>query len=351
MYKEENTRVYAECISIRPNKIVVYNREFKESKEKIKTDTISKEESNRIRIALGLPILEPRNVNKHNFELSKQAQSNLHEKITWLYHLSKKQTVTVAKGKVVSDFRMSFVTLTLPSSQAHSSDFITKNCLNQFLVELSKKFELKHLVWRLEYQKNGNIHYHIATDIFINFFLMRNIWNRIINKYDYCNVYRTKMKSLSLMDYCRKYQNTEKTNFEVLRQRYAKGCLEDWQNPPSVDAKVCTNSKAVAFYISKYFGKNSSTGAEKILECNNDNSGNSRLWFCTRSLSKMKAISDIREAMKHDYMGMVAIASGTKKIICEYCTIFYYNMRDLKGESYRLFWSLFNDYALQQDYY
>jgi hypothetical protein len=327
-------RKFADFLSLRPNKLVSYSRVIKPSRVRD------------VQLQSVIPGPEKiRNVNKHNFELSRNAQKNIQEKITWLYHFSKKKTITTSGGKIISDFKMNFATLTLPSVQAHSSDFITKNCLNQLFVELNKKMNFKNYVWRLEYQKNGNIHYHLATDVFINYYLLRNIWNRILQKYGYITAYQDKFNSMTLMDYVRNYSNAENTNFKELQERYAKGCRENWQNPHSVDVKVCTNSRAVAFYISKYFGKNSATGSQNKLPVNEDNSGNSRLWYCSTSLSKLKFISDVRHAFEVDFLGFMYSAKKVKKIVCDYCTVYYFNISDLCHEGYRAFAKLFQDYG------
>ena len=134
-----------EAISLTPNSLAVYNRFFKIANSDIKpvSEIIEKYFfDDRGNITLVQP--KKRNEVSHDFELSKQARKNLKSKVTWLYHFAKKQTIVTKKGKILSNFRMNFFTLKLPSEQIHSSDFITKNCLNQLFIEISKKFNFKN---------------------------------------------------------------------------------------------------------------------------------------------------------------------------------------------------------------
>lgn len=338
-------RTFLEHISIRPSKMVVYTREAKDYSKVSTTVKKSKTDNSYVSKSEQLRIERVRNANKHNFELSKQAQKNIQDKIQWLYHFARKKTVTSLNGKVLSDFKMSFVTLTLPSTQVHCSDHITGDYLNQLFVELKAKMGIENYVWRLEYQKNGNIHYHIATDVFLNYYLLRNIWNRIINKGGYVDSYTAKMKAMTLMDYVRNYTNADNSNFTELQERYAKGCREGWVNPSSVDVKNVSNSKAIAFYISKYFGKNQQSRVGIALAVNDANSGNSRLWFCSRALSRLKMVADIREALDQDYLEFMFTGQNVKKIVTDYCTIFYYNFVDLCNRGKVALRKLFADYA------
>ena len=339
-----------EHLSIRPNKMVVYTRECKPSiNDYDYKGGLIIENGKEIKTKNNL-LGSNKNLNKHNFELSPQAQKNIQEKITWLYHFSRKKTILLQSGKVISDFRMNFVTLTLPSVQRHSSDFLVKNCWNQLITELANKCYLENYVWRLEYQKNGNIHFHLATDVFMNYNVVRDSWNRILEKFEYVTEYSNKFKRMSLLEYWNNYSNKEKSNFAEIQKRYAKGCREDWKKPHSVDVKVCTNSKAVAFYISKYFGKLSSPGSQTVLEVNESNSGNSRLWFCSRSLSKLKAISDIREAMREDFLALLFRAGKFRKVVCDYCIVYYYDMKDLDLFGFQRLSLLFDEYAGEKNY-
>lgn len=267
--------------------------------------------------------------NHHNFELSKTAQKNLRDKVTWLYHYARKKNVSTRKGKQLSNFKMNFATLKLPSVQMHTSDFITKNCLNQLLVEIAKKHNFKNYVWRLEYQKNGNLHYHIATDTYIDFYWLRWTWNRILNKYGYVDRYKDKFSKMGFEQYRRLYGKGIGNDFSTLQKRYAEGCRQGWKEPNSVDVKAVFGQNNIAYYISKYMAKSAIEKGAVVLPVCEDNSRNSRLWFCSRSLSACTRLSDIREAMDIDIYGILLRAEGVKHAIHDYCVVIYFEFTQL----------------------
>lgn len=286
----------------------------------------------------------------HNFELSKQARKNLRDKVTWLYHFAKSQTVTTVNGKVLSNFRMNFVTLKLPSVQAHTSDFITKNCLNQLLIELTKKYGLKNYVWRLEYQKNGNLHYHIACDIYIDFYYLRNTWNRILSKHGYVQAYTKKFEKMSFNEYYRYSTNQGVADFELVKHRYDEGFKTRWCQPNSVDVKSVIGSKNIAFYISKYMSKKEDSHQQKVLPVCEDNSAHSRLWFCSRSLSRCKSVSDFCEAWDVDLSGILSRCEKVKKIVSDYATVYYFSLSELPAYARSVISGIFSKYRQEVGY-
>lgn len=162
--------------------------------------------------------------NRHGFELSHKAKNKVREKVTWLYTLAKNKTAYTWDKKVQFTFKMNFITLTMPSMQKHATSEITKECLNQFLTECREKFGLKNYVWRLEFQKNGNAHYHIATDSYIPWHESKLIWNRCLNRLGYVDAYSQKFRKMPFALYCRDYSNNGKIPFNTLKARYSYGC-------------------------------------------------------------------------------------------------------------------------------
>lgn len=319
-----------EHFSLTPNSLAVYPRFYKngisastqvtEKKDKIYFD----EKGN---ITLIRPDAKP--LNGHNFELSKQAGKNLRSKVTWLYYFAKSQTITTTKGKHLSNLKMNFITLKLPSEQIHTSDFITKNCLNQLIVEIKKRYNFKNYVWRLEYQKNGNLHYHIATDTYIDWGFLVQVWNRILNKYGYVDLYTRKFSTMSLSEYIKSQGYGKKLDYKILQERYAKGCADKWTKPNTVDVKAVFGKNNIGFYISKYMSKKENSTEEKKLPICEQNSSNSRLWYCSQSLSKCKSDSDFRESQEIDLFSILHNLEKVKKFVSDYCTILYFNIDEL----------------------
>jgi hypothetical protein len=319
-----------EQYSLTPCSLALYNRFYKNGPEGSQ-DVTSSQEKLYTDAEGNLTLEAPPRPEKmgHNFELSKQAKKNLRNKVTWLYHFAKKQSIVTRKGKMLTNFRMNFFTLKLPSEQIHSSDFITKNCLNQLLIEIKKKYNFRNFVWRLEYQNNGNLHYHVATDCYIDYHFLLKSWNRILNKYGYVDLYTRKFSQMSLSEYITSQNYGTKTDYKVLQERYALGCREGWKNPNSVDVKAVFGKSNIAFYISKYMAKKPEEGKVVKLPICEENSSYSRLWFCSRSLSACKTESNFRDAQEIDMYEILVNCDKVKRVVSDYCVVLYFNIDDL----------------------
>lgn len=286
----------------------------------------------------------------HNFEISKTAQNNIRQKITWLYQLSKSRYKKTTSGKEIFNFKMSFITLTLPSKQMHNTAFITQNCLNQLLTELRENDGLINYVWRLEFQKNGNVHYHLATDSFLDYDLLRSRWNRILAKYGYVKFYHEKFSAMSLSNYIANYHDKEKNDFALLAKRYAYGKKTNWIEPPTVDVKSCTTGKSISFYISKYFNKKEKSGIQKNFLDNEENSQGMRLWFCSRGLSRLKTISEFVEIAEVPFEILCGSISFAKKMVYDYCTVIYFSISNASNYYKSILYEKFRAYGNSMNY-
>jgi hypothetical protein len=359
-------------MNIRPNKIVFFNQVIRYSlsdpfakvvKQKPKEAIIqlglnlennvpihhqeSKKETKKQEASTKKKQVQP---NKHNFELSQKASSKIKEKIMWLYSLAKNKTVINDDGITNFAFKMNFVTLTLPSSQKHTSAEITKKCLNQFITECNAKFDLKNYVWRLEFQRNGNAHYHIATDSFLPYSECISIWNRCINKLGYVDEYQRKFENMSFREYYKNSVESGTTNISIIRRRYKKGKAFLWANPNTVDVRSVQSAKNIAFYISKYITKKSENTLNKVVQEREDMNTNLRLWFCSRSLSKMKSIEYFIDNFNHLIEDFYKTIKNTAVYVYDYCKVIYFNSLKESNEHKKLCWLLFNNYAKSVGY-
>jgi len=123
--------------------------------------------------------------NKANPEVSAKAKKRIRQAIDWLLFGAKRKFVYDKYKNKTFSFKINFVTLTLSSEQKHSDNEIKSKLLNQFLIEAKKRWHVNRYLWRAEAQKNGNIHFHIATDVFIPYWELNKVWNRIQNKLGY----------------------------------------------------------------------------------------------------------------------------------------------------------------------
>lgn len=336
--------------SLRPNKIVFYTQVIKPQKEKTFEKPIITAETKAQMLEWGIGRMPITKSNEHNFEISKKAQNRVREKVTWLYELARNKTLTTKNNKVLINFKMNFITLTLPALQTHATADITANCLNQFLTECKQKFNLENYVWRLEYQANGNAHYHIATDTFLDYQDCKLIWNRCLKKLGYISRYQEKFSKMDFSEYCSLYNNTGKTERNILWSRYSLGVASGWDSPNTVDVRSVSNSKNIASYISKYITKVSGVALNPIVAEREPSSTNLRLWFCSRSLSKLDSIEiflDDPEPLPHQ---IIAGLQKVRKYIFDYCSVWYYNVKDQSNEMRAQFWHLFRQYSIEHNY-
>lgn len=189
--------------------------------------------------------------------VSKLAKKKISKSIDYLILFSKKKgAYSRLSGKEFS-FKIAFVTLTLPSRQVHSDNEIKNKCLNQFIIEIKKKYRVKNYVWRAEKQKNGNVHFHILIDKYIPWEELRNNWNRIINKMGYIDRYRETQKNWHKNGF-RVRDNLLPTWSKAKQlQAYLSGARTHWNNPNSTDIHSIKKIKNIKSYVQKYVTKSS----------------------------------------------------------------------------------------------
>lgn len=253
---------------------------------------------------------------RQNFgRLSMQASRKLTKAADYLcYMATPADQFDRFKGKNCK-FRLTFVTLTLSSSQIHS-DIIIKNLfLNQFFTEAKKRWSITRYVWRAEKQLNGNIHFHVLTDRFIPWSELRDVWNRIQNKLGYVNRYRENLKKFHATGFQLRKDLLKVWPADAQHRAYIAGCKTDWNNPNSTDIHGLRHVGNVKRYIAKYMSKNASElqryvrikflheclqehiqlSDDQLLEYDqlSEYFNEARIWGCSQELSNIKGGNEI----------------------------------------------------------
>lgn len=200
-----------------------------------------------------------------------------------------------------------FVTLTLPAKQQHTDKELTKYCLNPFLSYARKYFKVRYFIWKKELQKNGNLHFHLVTDRFIDYNCLRRAWNRVLNSgkvagvdkpFDYVDRYHdnmaefykdgfntdTVLNHIKSLDYVNDLINNKVSDFETANNREITAPEYDnianriyqnelakwrksynaelqhpdnerWRNPNSTDIDAVKTPAGVSLYVAKYIAK------------------------------------------------------------------------------------------------
>lgn len=340
--------IFMPKISLKPNRVTLFNEVLISDYSTGVLKTIPKSRSK----FMDLDTFEEITFKKqfHHFKISSAAQKKIQEKINWLYLLAKSRYQKTYSGKEIFNFKINFLTLTLPSTQKHPTAQITNECFNQFLTEIRQRTKMENYVWRLEFQGNGNLHYHIVTDTYIDYFLAQKIWNRIINKLGYVDAYTAKFSAMSLQEYIDNVKYNDNVDFAKLAKSYVKNKRLGWTSPPSVDVQVCTSNKAISYYISKYFGKDKADACKCNALDNEQNSFSLRLWFCSRSLSALTSIVDYQECAPIDWFSLLKPYDKVKHLVLDYAQCLFFDIRDLSNYVKSLLYPVFRAYATNTGY-
>ena len=194
--------------------------------------------------------------NYHQGRISSIAKRKMSRAIEYLIHMSKpKQIHKPYHGKNFT-FRVNFITLSLSSKQIHSDQIIKSELLNQFIIEMRKRWNVKDYVWRAEKQKNGNIHFHIVTGNFIPWNELRNVWNRIQQKLGYVTRYRENRLQWHQHGFNYDPRHSKRWPYERQLRAYKSGTQTGWDNPNSVDIHSIRHIGNIKAYFVKYLSKN-----------------------------------------------------------------------------------------------
>lgn len=299
-----------------------------------------------LRSQVDKPILEKK---FHNFEISVNSARNLKDKVSYLFQFAKPRNIKTVNGKNLLGFKVCFLTLTLPSKQVHTTAEITKTCLDDFLQKLRKHLGMQNYVWRMEFQANGNVHYHICTDTYIDYYYARKEWNKSLNQLGYVSAYASRMQSMPFWEYQENAKNGKYYNPEKCYKTYLEGKKHGWQQPNSVDVKNAKSSDNIGSYISKYFSKK-----EKTAKCNAlDNESNAfalRLCFWSRSLSRCKSESMPLDYYSANIVELFRQCQCAREIVFDYCRVMYYSFYKLPAFLKELLGRYFTAVMSEADY-
>lgn len=266
-------------LTIHPGYIVAYSK-----LEHINGNTFTRTKSYR------LPLDK-----SHKGKVSSKASSKIKKRVDYILYLAKTKHIIPANGKPRFLFRVGFVTLTLSSSQfhtnkngvkgmRHSDDEIKTACLNQFLIEARRKWNVKNYLWRAEAQSNGNIHFHVLVDKFIPWSELRDTWNRIQNKLGYVDRYRQQMNDFHAGGFKVREDLLKKWSYKKQIRAYKFGSRNDWNSPNSTDVHKVWKIRDLSAYLGKYCTKND--GPREI---------SGRLWGSSESLAKLTGAVLLRD--------------------------------------------------------
>jgi hypothetical protein len=318
---EESPYLVESRILIHPNSLVLYSR----------LHWIKEKPFRKFSVLINLKD------NFHHKKISDPAKRKIKKAINYLIFTAHTKKVFNNRTKSYFTFKVNFITLTLSSSQIHTDNEIKKGLLNQFLIEASKKWNVVNYVWKAEKQRNGNIHFHILTDKFIPYSELRNVWNRIQNKFGYVDRFQAKngnrqpnstdihslQKIANIYDYVTKYMCKNDKSNHLKVTRYSLGL------PKKPQFKV----RSVSLDALKFLRKAADIG---------------RLWSCNFSLSHIEgAQSVLNDEILKEIDQLQKIAS-VKRIDKERFSLILFDNKIIQGEKFPTLKRIFNEYILSR---
>lgn len=265
------------CIRIHPNNVCLYSQLYTESGE--------------LYIGGREGIKSERFTNCHR--LSVQSKKKLNRAITYMCHLSKPQKIKGVRYAGTMDFKISFVTLTLSSTQLHDDNTIKKTCLLPFIDYCRKVYKAERFIWKAERQKNGNLHFHLLFDKFIPYQVIKEKWNKYQNKLNYIdNYFANSYTGLHFPSLGAAYKSINSTDVHSVRKisdlhRYL--CKYFLKSSNSIRQRIKRNK---SFGIKKFVkGVVSVSAGAKFFLKNAVNSG--RIWSCSYDLVNIRGAEDL----------------------------------------------------------
>ncbi|MFA5386711.1 MAG: hypothetical protein WC297_03540 [Candidatus Paceibacterota bacterium] len=285
---------------------------------------------------------------KAHGSVSPIARRKLARAVDYLLLLTSEKNVYSRQTGRQFAMKVAFVTLTLPSTQIHSDNEIKSSCLNQFLIELKKRFKVNRYVWRAEKQKNGNIHFHIVIDRFIPYQSLRDIWNRICEKLGYVSRYRDEMQAWHKGGFRVRHDLLAKWDYKSQLRAYKSGVVSDWNSPNSTDIHSIRKVINLKAYIVKYMSKNEVVNREtgEIDEVLADQEG--RIWGCSQDLSNIKGAQVVAGVNVIDEIVRLRHDDKIKMYHDPFFDVYYIRISQLHSKSCPSLFSAFAEYLLTQ---
>lgn len=194
---------------IRGNKILKYSySEFRSSVQKEQVETLNEQKNETYR-----------------GEMTFKSARKLKKKIEIWYEAVEQHNNHAINSKVFDFRRFVFLTVTLSSTQIHSDQQIKHDILKPFFRVLRDRYNCRNYIWKAESQENGNIHFHILLDRFIDKEIVQSEWNKCQNALGYVDEFKKKFK------HC---------------------------HPPSTQIEAVKNQKTLILYFEKYIAKSDS---------------------------------------------------------------------------------------------
>lgn len=291
--------------------------------------------------------------NKHQHGLSDASMKKIKRALNMLAYIADEKPLYPDDPNCTIFFKINSVMLSLPSRQIHSDEFIKSKILDPFIKSCKFHFGMENYFWKAEAQDNGNIHFHLESDCYMDKDKLRHLWNHQLDRYGYIQAYREQQtekhkdgfyyaKEQYKLDF--KTKNKIQIDYQTQKNAYEKGVAHNWSDPNSTDIHSVVDVNNLAAYLCEYLAKKdlwkksiSKSDADAIKRMEKDNcplamiqalfpdcvkrsiSGN--VWNCSKKLKNtgMKIVDINQYRNEFDQM----LATEVEKVInTPYCTVY-----------------------------
>lgn len=280
------------------------------------------------RVASSLPAS-----NSVGTDVSQKTIKRIRTAVGWLLLNAKEKHLASSSEGWQGTFKVNFITLTLPAKQNHSRSLITRVCLDSFLKQMRRHFDLQNYVWRAEYQSNGNLHYHICTDKYIPWHRIRYYWNQATELLGYVSDYQRRFENMPFREYCQLLDPYCRKSRADLQRSFNHGIISRWRDPNSTDVHALNKVKNVAAYISKYMSKTDNKKAVVVAESENERKNTGRYFGLSHSLSKLKGVLIEAVEVVDQVLEEIRAAKKVRSVISQYYKAMFVRLEDIVEKS------------------
>ena len=243
-------------------------------------------------------IIDGEKVQAYSGEMSAGSRKRLQDACELMIAITQKKWYNhPLTGKRLS-FRIALITTTLSAPQGGISDREIKKGLLEPLLRKLRKYGLRNYIWKAERQRNGNIHFHIFVDAFIDKTDLRNIWNRLQAKYHFIQAFRTK---------------------------------HGHSDPNSTDIKAVVTEDGLIKYMLKYMIKPVDKAEQKEIGRPDDKKDTGKVWDCSKALKLKNPTAEFCESGEYELIDQGVNLGELKEVRTDYCWIYIFsgdNWRD-----------------------
>lgn len=173
-------------------------------------------------------------------------------------------------------------TFTLSSDQAHTDQEIRRNLLRPTLQQMGRKYKGLNYMWFAEKQDNGNVHFHLVLDKFIDMKVLRRLWNDAQARHGYIERYRAGREAWHAGGFHYDQADKEGRTRQQQLLAYHEGVRTGWGQPNSTDIRHVKGAGAVISYVVEYCSKGVKGEAGSVHD-----KLEGHLWGCNRPLAKL----------------------------------------------------------------